>query len=150
VITNICSNIVSGQVTGDTAKVLSERFGKIVQQKESMSINLMDTSTSRSWQLEHAMPASKIASLSSGEFVGMVANDPHEKIRLKMFHAEFVQDTARINVVMKSFKPIQKVYDLSPQDVQDNYFQIKLDVRMLVENEVSRLIAERDAQRAIN
>ena len=147
VIMNICGNIISGQVTGDTAKMLSERFGKIVQQKESMSINRTDTSTSKSWQLEHAMPASKIASLSSGEFVGMVADDPNEKIKLKMFHAEFVQDTAKINEEMRSFKPIPKVYDVSPQDVLDNYYQIKLDVKNLVEGEVNRLIAERDAQR---
>jgi hypothetical protein len=147
VITNICGNIISGQVTGDTAKMLSERFGRIVQQKKSRSINRMDTSTSTSWQLEHAMPASKIASLSSGEFVGMVADDPNEKIRLKMFHAAFVQDTAKLNTEMKSFKPIPKVYELSQQDVLDNYFQIKVDIRNLVENEVNRLIAERDAQR---
>lgn len=147
VITNICGNIISGQVTGDTAKILSERFGRIVQQKKSRSINRMDTSTSTSWQLEHAMPASKIASLSSGEFVGMVADDPNEKIRLKMFHAAFVQDTAKLNTEMKSFKPIPKVYELSQQDVLDNYFQIKIDIRNLIENEVNRLIAERDAKR---
>ena len=41
-------------------------------------------------QLDYAIPASKIASLSSGEFVGMVADDPHEKIKLKMFHAEIM------------------------------------------------------------
>ncbi|MBL7759145.1 MAG: YWFCY domain-containing protein [Sediminibacterium sp.] len=149
VITNICGNIISGQVTGDTAKMLSERFGKIVQQKESMSINRTDTSTSKSWQLEHAMPASKISALSSGEFVGMVADDPNEKIKLKMFHAEFVQDTKKINEEIKTFKPIPKVYDISSQDVLDNYFQIKLDIKNLVENEVNRLIAERDAQRMI-
>ncbi|MES2331224.1 MAG: conjugal transfer protein MobC [Bacteroidota bacterium] len=146
VIMNICGNIISGQVTGDTAKMLSERFGKIVQQKESMSINRTDTSTSKSWHLDHALPASKIASLSSGEFAGMVADDPHEKIKLKMFHAEFVQDTGAINKQMAAFKPIPKVYDLAPQDVLDNYFQIKLDVKELLEKEVNRLMAERDAQ----
>lgn len=147
VITNICGNIISGQVTGETAKMLSERFGKIVQEKKSRSINRMDTSTSTSWQLEHAIPASRIASLSSGEFVGIVADDPHEKIRLKMFHAEFVQDTVKLDTEMKSFKPIPKVYELSEQDVLDNYFQIKIDVKNLIENEVNRLIAERDTQR---
>ena len=41
-------------------------------------------------QLDYAIPASKIASLSSGEFVGVVADDPHEKIKPKMFHAEIM------------------------------------------------------------
>ena len=137
-------------MTGDNAKMLSERFRIIVQQKQSKSINRTDTSTSKSWQLDQAMPASKIASLSSGEFVGMVVEDPNEKIKLKMFHAEFVQDTDRINAEMKEFKPIPKVYDLSNQDVLDNYFQIKLDIKNLVENEVTRLMAERVAKQCLN
>lgn len=145
VITNICGNIISGQVTGDTAKMISERFGKILQQKESISINRNDTSTSNSWNLDYALPASKIASLSSGEFVGMVADDPNEKINLKKFHAEFVQDTNAINKQMKDLKPIPKVYELSQEDVLDNYFQIKLDIKEMLKTEVNRLIAEREA-----
>ena len=73
---NITGNVISGQVTGDTAKQLSERFGKIMQDRASFSINRLDTSISRSKQLESAIPTSKIAALSSGEFVGMVADDP--------------------------------------------------------------------------
>ena len=85
---NITGNVISGQVTGDTAKQLSERFGRIMQDRASFSINRMDTSISRSKQLESAIPASKIAALSSGEFVGMVADDPDCKIELKSFHCE--------------------------------------------------------------
>lgn len=76
VIMNIAGNIISGQVTGDTSKQLSERFGKIMQDRESLSINSQDTSISRSKQLEAAVPPSKISSLSSGEFVGMVVVAP--------------------------------------------------------------------------
>lgn len=86
VILNITGNIVSGQVTGDTAKALSERFGKIMQDRESISISSGDTSISRSKQLESAIPTSKISALSSGEFVGMVADDPDCKIDLKAFN----------------------------------------------------------------
>ena len=92
VIMNITGNIVSGQVTGDTAKQLSERFGKIMQDRESLSINSGDTSISRSKQLESAVPPSKISALSSGEFVGMIADDPDCKIELKTFHCEIVND----------------------------------------------------------
>src|SRR6201991_1659501 len=88
VIVNIVGNIVSGQITGDTAKQLSERFGKIMQDRESLSINSQDTSISKSKQLEAAVPPSTISSLSSGEFVGMVADDPDCKIELKAFHSE--------------------------------------------------------------
>ena len=80
VIMNIAGNIISGQVMGETAKQLSERFGKIIQVKESVSINRTDTSISKSGQLDYAVPVSKIATLSSGEFVGMVADDPNQPI----------------------------------------------------------------------
>jgi hypothetical protein len=145
--TNICGNIVSGQVTGDTAKTLSERFGKIIQQRDSMSINRNDTSTSMSFQPDHAVPAARIASLSSGEFVGMVADNPDDRIKLKMFHAEIVQDTGAINAEMKSFLDIPRVYDITAQEIQDNFFQVKYDVRQLVEKVVARLRQERDAKK---
>lgn len=86
VIMNITGNIISGQVMGDTAKQLSERFGKIMQERETLSINRTDTSISRSRQLEFAIPLAKISALSSGSFVGMVADNPDCSIELKMFH----------------------------------------------------------------
>ncbi len=146
VITNICGNIISGQVMGDTARVLSERFGKIIQQRDSLSINRNDTSISKSWQMDSAIPASKIAALSSGEFVGMVADNPDDKIKLKMFNAEIVQDTIAINKEMQAFKEIPVVYNVEPQEIQDNFFQIKYDVQQIVEKVVERLKQERDAR----
>lgn len=56
VIMNIIGNIISGQVTGETAKQLSERFGKIMQDRNSLSVNSSDTSISKSRQLESAIP----------------------------------------------------------------------------------------------
>jgi hypothetical protein len=47
----------------ETARLMSERFGKILQPKQSVSTTSKDTSTSKSEQLESAVPASKIASL---------------------------------------------------------------------------------------
>ena len=87
---NIAGNIISGQVIGETAKLLSERFGKITQIKESISVNRTDTSVSKSVQMDFAIPQSKISALSSGEFVGMVADDPKQKIKLKTFHCEIL------------------------------------------------------------
>jgi hypothetical protein len=129
---------------GDIAKFLSERFGKIMQDRESLSINRTDTSISRSSQLDYAIPASKISSLSSGEFVGMVADDPHEKIKLKMFHCEIQNDTEKLNTEARHYKPIPKVSDVTPQQVTDNYFQVKLDIRALIEQEVFRLKMARE------
>ena len=143
VIMNITGNIISGQVMGDTAKQLSERFGKIMQDRESVSINRTDTSISRSSQLDYAIPASRIASLSSGEFVGMVADDPHEKIKLKMFHAEVMNETEKLSEEAKNFKDIPAISNVTPKQVMDNYHQVKLDIKRIIKEEVSRLMVEK-------
>ena len=98
VVMNITGNVISGQVSGETAKQLSERFGKIMQNKSSISINSSDTSINRSRQLDLAIPASKIAALSSGEFVGMVADNPGQVINLKSFHFKTMNDNQTLKV----------------------------------------------------
>ena len=142
VIMNITGNIISGQVTGDTAKQLSERFGKIMQDRESLSINSNDTSISRSKQLESAIPASKIAALSSGEFVGMVADDPMNKMELKAFHCEILNDHEAIKKEEAGYKEIPLVRKIDPLMVQRNYAQVKQDVQEIIQSEMERLLAD--------
>jgi hypothetical protein len=60
VIQNTVGNIFSGQVVGETAKTLSERFGKVLQKRQSISINSNTTSTSISTQLDSLIPEAKI------------------------------------------------------------------------------------------
>lgn len=140
VIMNIVGNVVSGQVVGDTAKQLSERFGKIMQERESISINSMDTSISKSSQLESAIPPSKISSLSSGEFVGMVADDPLQKIELKTFHAEIINDHETLKQEETKYLPIPKIRELRNSDVEQNYLQIKTDIKHIIETEIERMM----------
>lgn len=143
VIVNITGNIISGQVMGETSKLLSERFGKIMQDRQSVSINRTDTSISHSKQLDAAIPASKIAALSSGEFVGMVADDPLEKIKLKMFHSEIINDHEKLNAEVSNYKEIPVVTNVTQQQVLDNYYQVKMDIKRLIGEEVGRLKAEK-------
>lgn len=133
VIMNIVGNVISGQVVGETAKLLSERFGKIVQERESVSINMSDTSVSRSTQLDSAIPPSKIAALSSGEFVGTVSDDPEQKIDLKVFHAEILNDHSALRQEEEGYKPIPPIRKISHYEVQQNYFKIKKDIQEIVE-----------------
>lgn len=134
VIMNIVGNVISGQVVGDTAKLLSERFGKIVQERESISINTSETSISRSTQLDSAIPPSKIAGLSSGEFVGTVADDPDQKIDLKVFHAEILNDHEAIRKEEHGYKPIPQIRSISQYEIQQNYFRIKNEINRIVED----------------
>jgi len=139
VIMNIAGNIISGQVMGETAKQLSERFGRILQERESRSISSGDTSISHSSQLESAIPPSAIAGLSSGEFVGMVADDPTEKIELKNFHAEILNDHAAIKQEEAGYLPIPKVRDITAAEIEENYLRIKEEVKAIIESEMDRI-----------
>ncbi|CAN5775896.1 conjugal transfer protein MobC [soil metagenome] len=142
VIVNITGNIISGQVMGETAKLLSERFGKIMQDRQSVSVNRTDTSISHSKQLDSAIPVSKISALSSGEFVGLVADNPDEKIKLKMFHSEIINDADKLNEELSRYNEILVVSNVTQQQVLDNYYQVKMDIKRLILEEVERLKGE--------
>jgi hypothetical protein len=142
VIMNITGTIISGQVTGETAKQLSERFGKILQERSSISINRVDTSISHSQQLEAAIPPSKIASLSSGEFVGMVADDPGQKIELKAFHCEILNEFRVLDKEQVTNRPIPVVREITSSLVERNYLQIKQDIENLVHSEMERMMED--------
>jgi len=139
VIMGIVGNIISGQVTGDTSKLLSDRIGKIMQDRQSLSINSQDTSVSKSKQLDAAVPASKIASLSSGEFVGTVADDPDNRIALKAFHCELINDHEGIKAEENAYKPIPVIRQIDNTMVQRNYLQIKQEVQDIVDSEIERM-----------
>jgi hypothetical protein len=144
VITGIVGNVISGQVTSDTAKRLSENFGKIMQDRQSTTLNSSDTSISKSTQLDFAVPAAKIAALSSGEFVGFVADNPEEKISLKMFHAEIQNDHETINLEEESYVDLPMIAKVTQKDVQANYEKIKRQVQELIASELERLVRHDD------
>ena len=139
VIMNITGNIISGQVSGETAKQLSERFGRIMQDRSSVSINRTDTSVNRSKQLDAAIPPSKISSLSSGEFVGMVADDPETKIDLKTFHCSILNDHEGLKKEQQGYKPIPVVREITSSIIQKNYLQIKQEIDDIVDTEMENL-----------
>ena len=140
VIMNIMGNVISGQVSGDTAKFLSEKFGRILQDKESISINASDTSVSRSKQLEQAVPASVISALSSGEFVGIVADNPETIINLKAFHCKVVNDHKALEKEASAYQHIPAFKQVDDGIVKRNYQQIKQDVQDIVETEMESIL----------
>ena len=147
VIQNTVGNIFSGQVVGETAKTLSERFGKVLQQRQSVSINRQDVSTSISTQLDSLIPASKIANLSQGTFVGAVSDNFGEKIDQKIFHAEIIVDHAKVGTEEKAYRKIPVINefkdkdenDIMMQQIQRNYDQIKLDAQAIINEEMNRI-----------
>ena len=147
VIQNTVGNIFSGQGVGETAKTLSERFGKVLQQRQSVSINRQDVSTSINTQLDSLIPASKIANLSQGTFVGAVADNFDERIEQKIFHAEIVVDHTKISAEEKAYQKIPVINDFKDrngndimmQQIQRNYDQIKADAQAIINEEMRRI-----------
>ena len=147
VIQNTVGNVFSGQVAGETAKTLSERFGKVLQQRQSITINRNDKSTSISTQMDSLIPASKISNLTQGMFVGAVSDNFDERIDQKIFHAEIVVDSTKISAEMKVYQPIPIIADFINEDGSDNlketieanYRKVKQEIFLLVDSEIERI-----------
>ena len=157
VVMNTVGNIFSGQVVGESAKNLSERFGKVLQKRQSMTINRQDKSTSISTQLDSLIPASKISNLTQGMFVGAVSDNFDERIEQKIFHAEIVVDNAAVARETKAYEKIPDILDFTDADGNDtmqaeierNYNQIKADVKQIVAEELARIANDPDLQHLI-
>ena len=149
VIQNTIGNVFSGQVVGETAKTLSERFGKVLQQRQSMTINRNDKSTSISTQMDSLIPASKISNLTQGMFVGAVSDNFDERIEQKIFHAEIVVNSAKVSAEMKAYQPIPVIADFTnevgsnnlKETIEANYRKIKQEILFLVDSEIERIKA---------
>ena len=157
VVINTVGNIFSGQVVGETAKTLSERFGKVLQKRQSISINRQDVSTSINTQMDCLIPPSKISGLTQGMFVGSVSDNFTERIEQKIFHAEIVVDTDKVKREESHYQPIPIINDFKDtngndcmkQAIQDNYNRIKEDVKQIVKDELERIAADENLKHLI-
>lgn len=157
VIQNTVGNIFSGQVVGETAKSLSERFGKVLQKRQSLTINRSDKSTSISTQLDSLIPASKISTLTQGMFVGAVSDNFDERIEQKIFNAEIVVDNAKVDSETKAYKKIPEILsfvdengeDKMKEEIEANYRQIKRDIVLIIESELERIKNDPDLQHLV-
>lgn len=154
VVQNTVGNIFSGQVVGESAKTLSDRFGKVLQKRQSMTINRQDKSTSISTQMDSLIPASKISNLTQGMFVGAVSDNFDERIEQKIFHAEIVIDNAKVTSETKAYQSIPTLTlfiddnDMN-QLINENYRQIKLDIQKIVRKEIERLMDDENLKHLI-
>ena len=147
VIENTVGNIFSGQVVSETAKTLSDRFGKVLQKRQSMTINRNDKSTSISTQMDSLIPPSKISNLTQGMFVGAVSDNFDERIEQKIFHCEIVVDNEKVKRETASYKKLPQIIDFRDEDgndrmqeeIQANYNRIKQEVKQIVEDEIERI-----------
>lgn len=147
VVMNTVGNIFSGQVVGETAKNLSERFGKVLQKRQSITINRQDKSTSINTQMDSLIPPSKISGLTQGMFVGSVSDNFTERIEQKIFHCEIVVDADKVKREESAYKKIPIITDFTDEEgndrmkeqIKENYNRIKTDVRHMVDAELKRI-----------
>ncbi len=139
VILQTCGNIISGQVSGDTARMLSERFGKTMQERESMTFTSSDTNITHSGQLEYSIPVSRVSSLSSGEFVGIVADRPDEPIELKTFCSRIINDPQALAEEEKGYEELPIVREVTEEMVMDNFHRVRSDIIALINSEMLRI-----------
>ena len=144
VIISIVGSIISGQVTGDGAKRLSEQIGRIMQDRQSLSINRNDTSVSKSKQLESAVPASKIANFSSGEFAGVLADTPQQKMNLKAFHCMIQNDFDAVNKEENEYKPIPEIRQINNTVIMKNFTTIKEEIEQIALSEMEKALEDSD------
>ena len=157
VIENTVGNIFSGQVVSETAKTLSDRFGKVLQKRQSMTINRNDKSTSISTQMDSLIPPSKISNLTQGMFVGAVSDNFDERIEQKIFHAEIVVDNEQVKRETAGYKKLPQIIDFRDEDgndrmqeeIQANYNRVKQEVQQIVTDEMERIKNDPNLQHLI-
>ncbi|EKN16742.1 hypothetical protein HMPREF1076_01876 [Parabacteroides goldsteinii CL02T12C30] len=156
-IENTVGNIFSGQVVSETAKTLSDRFGKVLQKRQSMTINRNDKSTSISTQMDSLIPPSKISNLTQGMFVGAVSDNFDERIEQKIFHCEIVVDNEKVKREIAQYKKLPQIIDFRDEDgndrmqeeIQANYNRVKQEVQQIVTDEMERIKNDPELQHLI-
>jgi type IV secretory pathway TraG/TraD family ATPase VirD4 len=134
-IMNMTGNLICGQVGGETARWVSERFPAVEQYRTTVSVNSTDTSVSKSEQSNPAITPATIATLSSGEFVGILADDPGRVMELKAFHAKVVKEDAG---VLPGELPV--VREVGATEIEENFQRVKKEVAELVKVEMKRIM----------
>jgi YWFCY protein/TraM recognition site of TraD and TraG len=133
----ISGNLLCGQVGGETAKWVSERFPKVLKDRTSVSTNSGDTSVSISQQWEPAVTQATIATLSSGEFLGVVADDPGQEMKLKAFHAKILREEPELEL-----GELPVVHAVDATMVKEQFLKVRQDIVQLVRRELAKIAGD--------
>jgi len=137
----VIGNVLSGSVRAkETLDWLEKLFGKIKQESESMSIDRSKTSISLSERLENLIPSGKIASLNTGEMVGILAREPRAdysgSFSPSVVNCKINLDLSAIEKEEADYAPMPKFYDFG-----DNKQAVLLANFKKINDEVSGIIA---------
>ncbi|HKG07282.1 MAG TPA: TraM recognition domain-containing protein [Pedobacter sp.] len=140
VITSVVGNVLSGSVRNkDTLDWLERLFGRSKQISENLSIDRNKTSTSLNERMEALIPAGKIASLNTGEIVGLLATDPKEsydgKFETSAVHCRINLDREALSIEETNYPDLPVYYDFGARKdeiLMQNFLKINAEVEALV------------------
>lgn len=145
-ISAIIGNILSGSVRDkNTLDWLEKMFGKIKQKSYSESISQQGTSTSINEKMEAMIPAGKMASLRTGEMVGMIAQGEEnntEEYKTSAFSGKINLDMKAIKHEEKNYAKMPVFYSFKDKDGKDCKNEILMANFRRINKEVELLIKE--------
>jgi hypothetical protein len=135
----VVGNVLSGSVRSkETLDWLEKLFGRVKQESESLSIDRSKLSVSLSERLENLIPSGKIAALSTGEMVGILAREPNENYA-KSYQPSVIN--CKINLDLKavaaeeaSYLPLPVFYDFKGNKMQvlsENFKKINNEINLI-------------------
>ena len=135
----VVGNVLSGSVRSkETLDWLEKLFGRVKQESESLSIDRSKLSVSLSERLENLIPSGKIAALSTGEMVGILAREPNENYA-KAYQPSVIN--CKINLDLKavaaeeaSYLPLPVFYDFKGNKMQvlsENFKKINNEINLI-------------------
>lgn len=139
-IISIMGNILSGAVRNkETLEWLERILGKVKQKGESISIDRNKTTISFNEKLDFLIPSGKIASLSTGEIVGLTARDRIDKFtghfQTTAIHCRVDLDRKELAKEESSYLEMPQYYDFGDKKEQilaDNFTRITDQVKQMV------------------
>lgn len=135
VIINTCGSIFAGQVNGQSAERLSKMFGDSGQDNFATSYTKGETNVNYSVNYRPLLPASKIMTLSQGNFVGKVADNFDQTFDQKLFNAYIHVDESNMKKTFTTL-PVKLEGDQITinKNVHENYLRIKDEINRLIDD----------------
>ena len=143
VVMNTVGNIFSGQVVGETAKTLSERFGKVLQKRQSMTLSRSDKSTSISTQLDSLIPASEDLDAHAGNVRRGRGGQFRRTYRAEDFPLRDCRGQRKVKAETARYKKIPQITDFTDENRTDHMKQVvQGKLRTISRQSAGRIVAE--------
>lgn len=145
-ITAIVGNILSGSARDKSTLDWLERvFGKVKQKSQSMSVNNNQTTISINEKMDNLIPAGKIASLKTGEMVGIIAQDEQNQTmeyKTSAINGKINLNMNEIKIEEENYLPLPTYYNFHNEDGVDKKNDVLITNFRKINKEVDFIVKE--------